>query len=82
MLRLRLGTLLGGMIWTTSFQERGSCKEIRKIVNKIAVEWGVDIIQVELQDIELPEDMKRVMARQAEAEREKRGVIIKNQRAK
>ena len=54
-------------------------KEIRKIVDEIAVEWGVDIIQVELQDIELPEDMKRVMARQAEAEREKRGVIIKSE---
>lgn len=54
-------------------------KEIRKIVDEIAAEWGVDIIKVELQDIGLPEDMKRVMARQAEAEREKRGVIIKSE---
>lgn len=54
-------------------------KKIREIVDKVALEWGVDITNVELQDIELPEDMKRVMARQAEAEREKRAVIIKSE---
>ncbi len=51
-------------------------EEIKKVVDEVTDEWGVDIISVELQDITLPEDMKRVMARQAEAEREKRGVII------
>lgn len=50
--------------------------EIRDIVDEIADKWGVDIQRVELQDISLPEEMKRVMARQAEAERDKRGVII------
>lgn len=35
-------------------------------------EWGIDIERVELQDIILPENMKRVMARQAEAERKRR----------
>jgi len=49
---------------------------IRKSVDQASREWGIDIKRVELQNIELPEDMKRVMARQAEAEREKRGVII------
>ena len=51
-------------------------QEIKKVVDEVTDKWGVDIISVELQDIALPEDMKRVMARQAEAEREKRGVII------
>jgi len=49
------------------------------IVDETTEEWGVDISIVELQDIELPEDMKRIIARQAEAEREKRGVIIKSE---
>jgi len=39
----------------------------------------VDIISVKLQNVELPEDMKRVIGRQAEAEREKRAVIIKSE---
>ena len=42
-------------------------------------DWGVDITSVNLQTVELPEDMKRVIARQAEAEREKRAVIIKSE---
>ncbi|NLE03170.1 MAG: hypothetical protein GX638_00005, partial [Crenarchaeota archaeon] len=41
--------------------------------------WGVEIQSVKLQNLELPEDMKRVIARQAEAEREKRAVIIKSE---
>ena len=39
-------------------------------------EWGVVVTLVELKDIQLPETMKRAMARQAEAEREKRAKII------
>jgi len=52
---------------------------IAKIVERETQEWGVDIISVKLQTVELPEDMKRVIARQAEAEREKRAVIIKSE---
>jgi len=51
-------------------------KAIKESVDEASKDWGVDIWKVELQNIELPEDMKRIMARQAEAEREKRGVII------
>ncbi len=51
-------------------------KSIKTIVDEEADKWGVDVIKIELQDIEVPEDMKRIIARQAEAEREKRGVII------
>lgn len=53
--------------------------KIEKIVERETQEWGVDIISVNLQNVELPEDMKRVIARQAEAEREKRAVIIKSE---
>ncbi len=52
---------------------------IAKIVDRETQEWGVDITSVNLQNVELPEDMKRVIARQAEAEREKRAVIIKSE---
>ena len=54
-------------------------EKIADIVEKETQEWGVDIISVKLQTVELPEDMKRVIARQAEAEREKRAVIIKSE---
>ena len=52
---------------------------IANIVERETQDWGVDIISVKLQTVELPEDMKRVIARQAEAEREKRAVIIKSE---
>jgi regulator of protease activity HflC (stomatin/prohibitin superfamily) len=49
---------------------------IREILDVQTAEWGVVITLVELKDIQLPESMKRAMARQAEAEREKRAKII------
>jgi len=54
-------------------------EKIGQAVERETREWGVDIISVNLQNVELPEDMKRVIARQAEAEREKRAVIIKSE---
>jgi regulator of protease activity HflC (stomatin/prohibitin superfamily) len=50
--------------------------DIREILDVTTVDWGVDVTLVELKDIQLPEGMKRAMARQAEAEREKRAKII------
>jgi regulator of protease activity HflC (stomatin/prohibitin superfamily) len=50
--------------------------DIRKILDITTVDWGVDVTLVELKDIQLPDSMKRAMARQAEAEREKRAKII------
>jgi regulator of protease activity HflC (stomatin/prohibitin superfamily) len=50
--------------------------DIRKILDVTTVEWGVEVTLVELKDIQLPESMKRAMAKQAEAEREKRAKII------
>jgi regulator of protease activity HflC (stomatin/prohibitin superfamily) len=50
---------------------------VKDLVEHVSEEWGIDIERVELQDIILPDNMKRVMARQAEAERERRAVVIK-----
>jgi regulator of protease activity HflC (stomatin/prohibitin superfamily) len=50
--------------------------EIEKLVDEETKDWGLDVSAIKLQDIELPEDMKRAMAKQAEAEREKRATII------
>ncbi|MGI8589393.1 MAG: slipin family protein [Nakamurella sp.] len=50
--------------------------DIRKILDVTTVDWGVEVTLVELKDIQLPDTMKRAMARQAEAEREKRAKII------
>ena len=49
---------------------------IRQILDTTTVEWGVEVTLVELKDIQLPDSMKRAMAREAEAEREKRAKII------
>jgi len=49
---------------------------IKKIVDSETSGWGVDIESIKIQEIELPAEMKRAMAKQAEAEREKRAVII------
>jgi regulator of protease activity HflC (stomatin/prohibitin superfamily) len=49
---------------------------IREILDVATLEWGVEVTLVELKDIQLPDSMKRAMARQAEAEREKRAKII------
>lgn len=49
---------------------------IREILDVATEDWGVIVTLVELKDIQLPDSMKRAMARQAEAEREKRAKII------
>jgi regulator of protease activity HflC (stomatin/prohibitin superfamily) len=51
-------------------------QNIREILDVQTEEWGVKVTVVELKDIQLPESMQRAMARQAEAEREKRAKII------
>ncbi len=50
--------------------------EIRQILDERTEQWGVEITAVEIKDIALPQEMKRAMARQAEAERERRAKII------
>ena len=50
--------------------------QIKEIVDAQTDKWGIDVESVKLQNIELPSDMKRAMAKQAEAERERRAAII------
>lgn len=52
-------------------------ESIRAIIDKETDPWGIKVLNVELKDITLPEEMKRVIGKQAEAEREKRAIIIK-----
>jgi len=51
-------------------------QQIEQIVDAETEKWGIDIENVKIQNIELPQDMKRAMAKQAEAERERRAVVI------
>ncbi len=51
-------------------------QKIREIVDKETAPWGIDITDVKIKDIEVPENMKRAMAHQAEAERDRRAQII------
>ncbi|MHA1640193.1 MAG: slipin family protein [Candidatus Gerdarchaeota archaeon] len=53
--------------------------DIREIVDKETNEWGIDIKGIKIQELELPAEMKRAFAMQAEAEREKRAIIIKSE---
>src|SRR6266702_2492674 len=48
----------------------------KKIIDKRTEEWGVEVSAVEVKDVDLPPEMKRAMARQAEAERERRAKVI------
>lgn len=49
---------------------------IEQLVEVVSASWGIDVSSVELKDVKLPENMERTIAKQAEAEREKRAVII------
>ncbi len=60
-------------------ERKSISKRIQQIVDKTTDPWGIKVESVELKHIELPGDMKRTMAKEAEAEREKRAVIIKAQ---
>lgn len=51
-------------------------QKIKEIVDSETDKWGIDVENVKIQNIELPQDMKRAMAKQAEAERERRAVVI------
>ncbi|HEC64274.1 MAG TPA: slipin family protein [bacterium] len=53
--------------------------KIEEIIKRTTGEWGIEVQGVELKDVILPENMKRTIAKQAEAEREKRATIIKSE---
>lgn len=54
-------------------------EEVQKIVSIATQSWGILVTDIKIQDIELPADMKRVMAKQAESERERRSIVIRAQ---
>ena len=54
-------------------------ESIKKIVDSETSGWGVDVESIKIQEVELPAEMKRAMAKQAEAERERRAMIINSQ---
>ena len=57
-------------------QREQASQKIKDIVDSLTDPWGIQVDNVELKDITLPEEMKRTMAKQAEAERERRAVVI------
>ncbi len=72
-----LRDVIGNMELDSVLTERERiASSIREIVDSETNEWGIDIISIKIQEIELPAEMKRAMAKQAEAEREKRAAII------
>jgi len=73
-----LRDVIGGVEMDFLLSERDKiADEIKKIVDVATDPWGIDVSNIKIQDIELPADMKRVMAKQAESERERRAIIIK-----
>lgn len=75
-----LRDVIGGVELDSLLTERQAlAEEIKKIVDAETTDWGVDVTSIKIQDIELPADMKRAMAKQAEAERERRATIIRSQ---
>lgn len=73
-----LRDVIGGMSFDGILAERERIgKEISEIVDKQAKEWGLEVTEIRLMDVEVPEDLKRMMSRQASAEREKRATITK-----
>src|SRR3989344_2991553 len=75
-----LRDVVGGVELDAVLTEREKIAEqIKQLFDKETAEWGVNVTAIKMQDIELPQDMKRVMAKQAEAERERRATIIRAQ---
>jgi regulator of protease activity HflC (stomatin/prohibitin superfamily) len=75
-----LRDVIGGVELDTLLSERERISsDIKKIVDEETSSWGVDVVSIKIQDIELPAAMKRAMAAQAEAEREKRAIIAKSE---
>ena len=73
-----LRDVVGGMSFDELLAEREKIgDEIEKVIEKEAKNWGLEVTAIKLQDVEVPEDLKRMMSRQASAEREKRATITK-----
>ena len=72
-----LRSVLGGADLDQLLAERDRLNEqLQKIIDEQTEPWGIKVATVEIKDVEIPEAMQRAMARQAEAERERRAKII------
>lgn len=75
-----LRDVIGGMSLDAVLSERQSVgDEIKALVDKEIESWGLNVTSIKLQDVEVPDDLKRLMSRQAAAEREKRATVIKSE---
>jgi regulator of protease activity HflC (stomatin/prohibitin superfamily) len=73
-----LKDVVGGMSLDELLAERQKIgDEIEAVIQKEAQAWGLQVTSIKIQDVEMPEDLKRIMSRQASAEREKRATITK-----
>jgi regulator of protease activity HflC (stomatin/prohibitin superfamily) len=73
-----LRDVVGGVTLDELLAERERIgKLVQEVVEKQAQEWGLEVTGIRLQDIGMPEDLKKIMSRQAAAEREKRATITK-----
>ena len=73
-----LRDVVGGMVLDDLLSERERIgKQVEQAVENDSREWGLHVTGIRLMDIDMPEDLKRIMSRQAGAEREKRATITK-----
>ena len=73
-----LRDVVGGMSFDDLLAERQKIGEqIEEIVAKETANWGLEVAAIKIQDVDVPEDLKKMMSRQASAEREKRATITK-----
>ena len=73
-----LRDVIGGMTFDELLAEREQIgKAIEAIVEKESKEWGLEVKGIRIQDVDVPEELKKMMSRQASAEREKRATITK-----
>lgn len=73
-----LRDVVGGMTLDDLLAERQKIgDEIEKVIEKAAESWGLEVTAIKIQDVDMPEELKKMMSRQASAEREKRATITK-----
>ena len=73
-----LRDVVGGMTFDDLLAERQKIgDQIQDIVAKETANWGLEVAAIKIQDVDVPEELKKMMSRQASAEREKRATITK-----
>ena len=73
-----LRDVVGGVTLDDLLAEREQIgRLVREVVEKQAQEWGLEVTGINIQDVDMPEELKKMMSRQASAEREKRATITK-----